>query len=224
MAYNYFSQQLINTDQLNLSDVFPEQQMEAERSLNVSYNLADIVLYLSDVTNNFKKSELKYIDLDNAIESIVKKYYKSINQKNPFVTTDTGLQQLDEGTIPREAAIVGEGKLKGKGTVKPAKKSIFATEEPKKKVVEEVITEEPKQLQTPIEAPASVEEAVFDAMEEQAILLGQIQVVEENPELMEDTDTMQLISDQTMAAFSYDEDEARKWYAEQGFDYDKYNK
>ena len=123
MAYKFFSQQLLSKNILNLSDVFPEKQNLAKETTNVSYDLGDIVLYLQDVTENFRFSDTKYVELDNAIQSIIDKYYKSINKMNPFRSDlDTmALAQLDAGTVPREAAVVKEGKIKGKGAAKAAK-------------------------------------------------------------------------------------------------------
>ena len=123
MAYKFFSQQLLSKNILNLSDVFPEKQNLAKETTNVSYDLGDIVLYLQDVTENFRFSDTKYVELDNAIQSIIDKYYKSINKMNPFRSDlDTmALAQLDAGTVPREAAVVKEGSIKGKGAAKAAK-------------------------------------------------------------------------------------------------------
>ena len=64
MAYKYFSQQLLTKNLLDLSEVFPQKQEIAKEQNNVAYNLGDIVLYLQEVTENFKftdaKAPLKY--------------------------------------------------------------------------------------------------------------------------------------------------------------------
>jgi hypothetical protein len=122
MAYKFFSQKLLSNQEVDLSQVFPEKQEMAREQNNVSYNLADIVLFLQDRTENFKFAEAQYIDLDNAISEIVNKYYKSKGEKNPFLNDidDESLSQFESGVIPREAAIVEEGKIKGKGIAKPA--------------------------------------------------------------------------------------------------------
>jgi hypothetical protein len=143
MAYKYFTEKLLSSDTLDLGTVFPEKQELARESNNVSYNLADIVLFLKDRTENFKRVESQYVDLDNAISEIVNKFYKSKGEKNPFV------EELDEESLaefesktPREAAIVDKGEMKSKGAPKAApdveKKKSTKAEEPKKK------TEEPK--------------------------------------------------------------------------------
>lgn len=122
MAYKFFSQKLLSNQELDLSQVFPEKQEMAREQNNVSYNLADIVLFLQDRTENFKFAEAQYIDLDNAISEIVNKYYKSKGEKNPFLNDidEESLSQFESGVIPREAVIVEEGKIKGKGIAKPA--------------------------------------------------------------------------------------------------------
>jgi hypothetical protein len=148
MAYKYFSQQLVDKNLLDLSEVFPQKQEIAQEQNNVAYNLMDIVIYLQKVTENFKFTDAKYIDLDQAIKAIINKYYVSINQKNPF-DNDIDLAALDqfkEGVVPREAAIVKEGEVKGKGVAKPA---------PSKKVKEEVIRE----VKTPAPSEIAIDKA-----------------------------------------------------------------
>jgi hypothetical protein len=139
MAYKYFTEKLLSSDMLDLSSVFPEKQEMARESNNVSYSLADIVLFLKDRTENFKRVDAQYVDLDNAISEIINKFYKSKGEKNPFV------QEIDEESLaefqsktPREAAIVEKGELKGKGAPKAApdvekkaKKAEPKKEEPK---------------------------------------------------------------------------------------------
>jgi hypothetical protein len=148
MAYKFFSQKLLSSNELDLSQVFPEKQELARGQNNVSYNLADIVLFLKDRTEDFKFVEGQYIDLDNAISEIVNKYYKSIGEKNPFIDDidEDALKDFEAGVVPREAVIVEEGKQKGKGVAKPApevkgkksKEVVEVKEEPKKlEVVEE---------------------------------------------------------------------------------------
>ena len=123
MSYRYFSQQLIDKNLLDLSQVFADKQAEAQKMGNVAYSLGDIVLYLQDVTDDFKLSDRKYIDLDNAIQSIIEKYYKSIGQENPFLKLDSLVSKEEEKEkTPREAAIVEEGKVKVKGVAKKSPK------------------------------------------------------------------------------------------------------
>jgi hypothetical protein len=141
MAYKYFTEQLLSSG-VDLSDVFPEKQEIARENGNVSYNLGDIAMYIKDVTENFKKSENHYIELDNAISEIVNKWYKSKGEKNPFIPEiDSELAKEFSSTTPREAAIVDKGDIKSKGTPKaaPDVAKPKAAKEPKvKEVVEEV--------------------------------------------------------------------------------------
>jgi hypothetical protein len=122
MAYKFFSQKLLSSNELDLTQVFPDKQELARGQNNVSYNLADIVLFLKDRTEDFKFVEGQYIDLDNAISEIVNKYYKSLGEKNPFIDDidEDSLKDFESGLVPREAVIVEEGKQKGKGIAKPA--------------------------------------------------------------------------------------------------------
>ena len=124
MKYNYFSQELLDRkDVLNLADVFTEQQKIAQDTINVSFNLEDIVLYLKDVTKDFTFVDLKYVDLDTAIRSIVSKYYNKKGEPNPFSKEDMVLSGFTEGQPPREAVEVKDGKLKGKGIGKVVTKT-----------------------------------------------------------------------------------------------------
>lgn len=138
MAYKFFSQKLLSSNQLDLTQVFPEKQEIARESNNVSYNLADIVLFLKDRTEDFKFVEAQYIDLDNAISEIVNKYYKYKGEKNPFIDDidEDALKEFEAGVVPREAVIVEDGKQKGKGVAKPAPTK--ETKKSKEKIVEEV--------------------------------------------------------------------------------------
>jgi len=136
MAYKYFTEKLLSNDMLDLSTVFPEKQEMARESNNVSYNLTDIVLFLKDRTENFKRVEAQYVDLDNAISEIVNKFYKSKGEKNPFVEEidEESLEEFQSKT-PREAAIVEKGELKSKGAPKAApdveKKKSAKAEDPR---------------------------------------------------------------------------------------------
>jgi len=144
MAYKYFTQQLVDKKLLDLSEVFPQKQEIAKEQNNVAYNLMDIVIYLQKVTENFKFTDTKYIDLDQAIKAIINKHYVSIGQKNPF-DTDIDLAALDqfkEGVVPREAAIVKEGEIKGKGVAKPAPSKVKEIKEE----VREVKTKAPSEV------------------------------------------------------------------------------
>lgn len=144
MAYKYFTQQLVDKKLLDLSEVFPQKQEIAKEQNNVAYNLMDIVIYLQKVTENFKFTDAKYIDLDQAIKAIIYKYYVSIGQKNPFDTDIdlAALEQFKEGVVPREAAIVKDGELKGKGVAKPAPSKVKEVKEE----LREVKTKAPSEI------------------------------------------------------------------------------
>jgi hypothetical protein len=130
MAYKYFTELLIDKNLVNLSEIFPEKQKMAQDRSQVSYNLGDVVIYLQDVTNDFKNSDNKYIDLDNAIREIIVKYYKSIGiDKNPIEAQDKEISEY-ESNVPREAFTVEDGKIKGKGVPKPAPKKIGIDKNP----------------------------------------------------------------------------------------------
>lgn len=120
MAYKYFTEQLLMSD-VDLTSVFSEKQEFARQSNNVSYSLMDIAVFLKDRTENFKKIEAQYVDLDNAISQIINKYYVSKGEKNPFLADidDEALKDFESKT-PREAAIVEKGEIKGKGAPKAA--------------------------------------------------------------------------------------------------------
>ena len=205
-TYDFFSKQLIGSDKINLSDVFTSVQGDARQALNVSYGLSDIVVYLQDVTQDFKRTERQYIDLDNAIQSIVFKYYESKNQSNPFKSNTTGVVQVDQG--PREAVSIKEGKSKGKGKAR----SIFKKDE-------EVAVVEPE-----IVAPAVLPVAeTLDQSQEEKTLRDLIKDMEAEG-LSDDPDVISEIADQVMITFGYGrEEEAKKWFEQNGFDYDKYN-
>lgn len=119
MAYKYFTQKLLSSD-LNLADVFPEQQDDARVQVNASYSLFDIAQFLQDRTDNFNKTEQQYIDLDSAISEIISKWYKSTGKENPFIEKGLDDEEVKPPTTPRESAIVDDGKLKSKGAPKAA--------------------------------------------------------------------------------------------------------
>ena len=119
MAYQYFSQQLVNSNILDLSQVFPDKQQTAKERNNVAYNLGDIVIFLQDITKNFKVQDNKYMDLDNGIREIILRYYKEQNLENPFeIYKVIEEDKYDKGIVPREAAVVKDGKIKGQGVAK----------------------------------------------------------------------------------------------------------
>jgi hypothetical protein len=202
-SYDFFSKQLVGSDKINLTDVFPDIQAEAKQATNVSYGLADIVLFLQDVTQDFQRAERQYIDLDNAIQSIVKKYFDSKSVDNPFKLNTTGVVQVDDS--PRAPSVVKDGKMKGKGT---PKSTIFKKDEP-----------------APAPAPVVAAPVVDEQAAEREYLKELIKTAEDEG-FSDDPDTIASIADETLIAFGFGDEaeaEARKWFKDNGFDYDKYN-
>jgi hypothetical protein len=199
--YNFFSKQLIGNDNIDLSQVFPDLQKEARQSINVSYGLGDIVLYLQDVTQDFKRAERQYVDLDNAIQSIVFKYYDSKNITNPFKANTTETSQLEQG--PREAVVIKEGKASGKGK----SRNIFRKDE-EIKTPEPIVQAPPVPLEDVVDEKQILKDYIIDM---DAVGAG------------DDPDIILEIGDQIKRTFGGREEEAKKWFKENGFDYDKYN-
>jgi hypothetical protein len=169
MAYKYFTQQLINKNVLDLSSVFPEKQKIAQDRSQVSYNLGDVVVYLKDITDDFKITDNKYIDLDNAIREIIVKYYKSIGiEKNPITSgiDDEAVKELDK-TSATEAYIVEDGKLKGKGVAKSAPKKEEKVSSKKEEVVVKKInvTDKISQFKKELEKRQDIIDTVYDDQE-----------------------------------------------------------
>jgi hypothetical protein len=195
MAYKYFSQQLLTKNLLDLSEVFPQKQQTAKEQNNVAYNLFDIVSYLQEVTENFKFTDTKYIDLDQGIKAIVNKYYVSIATKNPFDSNIEALTELEEGIVPREAAVVREGEIKGKGVAKPAPSRV--------KEVVELVEEAPKKSTpkkekvTPAPSEAAIEKADDVKIQQFKNTLDNLQMLFDDSTSEEQQD---LISSQTKRA------------------------
>ncbi len=112
----YFTEQLLAAN-VNLENVFPEKQKNAQNRNGVSYNMADVALYLKDASENFKSKDPKFLDLDEAIKEIMNRYYKSIGEPNPFEVKE---KDKFEGKTPKEAAVVTDGEVKRKGALKAA--------------------------------------------------------------------------------------------------------
>jgi len=112
----YFTEQLLASN-VNLENVFPEKQKNAQNRNGVSYNMADVALYLKDASENFKSKDPKFLDLDEAIKEIMNRYYKSIGEPNPFEVKE---KDKFEGKTPKEAAVVTDGEVKRKGALKAA--------------------------------------------------------------------------------------------------------
>ena len=87
MAYRYFTKELLDkSNEIDIANIFPEKQQKAKEMLNTNYSLAEIVSWMRDNTNNFKKSENYFIDLDQAVKKVVDRYYESTNKANPFIS------------------------------------------------------------------------------------------------------------------------------------------
>ena len=136
MAFNYFSKQLLDTDKIVLSDVFPEKQQVAKDKQRVTYGLEDIVLYLKDSTEDFKFYDPKYAELDGGVKEVVNKYFISIGKDNPFEQfgPKQGLTpEYKEGIVPKEPFVVekdkkiGEYKVTGKGITAPKEDVVDAS-------------------------------------------------------------------------------------------------
>lgn len=116
MAYKYFTKRLLQEGNIDLASVFPEKQAMAREQCNVSYGLPEIVDYLRTATENFKFSDQRYIDLDNAVRAIVGRCYTSMNMRNPFEESGEAVieDEYVQGNEPKKAAIVADGKTKQK--------------------------------------------------------------------------------------------------------------
>ena len=158
MAYKYFTKQLLeNLDKnnLDLSNVFSEKQQKAKEANNVAYGFSDIVYYLKDSTNDFKTSESRFIDVDNAIRTIIQNYYKSIGERNPFEVGEDDIfkeEEIDLGKAPKESFEVKDGEIKvvtaPRGlSKKTEKEELEVFEKPKK----ETKSEKVKKIEAAIE-------------------------------------------------------------------------
>jgi hypothetical protein len=114
----YFVERLIAKN-VNLDEVLPEQQKSAQIRNNVTYNLADVVMYMKDATENFKIKTAEFIDMDEAIREIMKRHYKSKNIPNPFELPEEEQEDF-EGETPKEPLEVKDGKTTAKGAPKAA--------------------------------------------------------------------------------------------------------
>lgn len=157
MAYKYFTKELIEKqDKYNLdfNNIFPEKQQVAKDTNNVAYGLGDIIYYLKDATNDFKIVENKWIDTDNAINTIVSNYYKSIGQMNPFSAPEEIFEdvEIEEGKTPKESFEVKDGKI----DVITAPKGVIRKEKP---------IQEPKAKETKTETKAEKVKKLNEAAE-----------------------------------------------------------
>jgi len=100
MAYKYFTKQLVaKADEVNLATIFADKQELAKNRLNTNYSLPEIVDWIKENTNNFKRSENYFIDLDEAIKRLVFKYYTVTGAVNPF--TEQEIEDVEAKSQPR---------------------------------------------------------------------------------------------------------------------------
>ena len=159
MAYKYFTKTLLDSGLVDLDSVFPEKQRLAKEQNNVSYGLASVVDYLRTQTNNFKLSDNKFIDIDNAISSIIDEWYKSKDEKNPFRFDEEDIvpdSTYDKGNTPREAAAVRDGRVVSRGAPKAAPSMVPSVKQDAeaKKTIEETVVNPVQGIE---EVPAVVE-------------------------------------------------------------------
>lgn len=159
MAYKYFSKQLLESNALDLNEVFHAKQNTAREQGGVSYGLLDIVLFLKDKTSNFSVSDQTYIELDTVVEEIVNRYYKSINQTNPFKGRIKIKPEFKPGVVPKEGFDVKDGKVTGRGVVKPS----AGTEEPS--AYEQLAEQETAEVEEKLEPTETAKEQVQETIE-----------------------------------------------------------
>lgn len=165
MAYKFFTKDLLKkSSEIDLASIFPEKQQNAKARLNTNYSLPEIVDWIRTNTNDFKKSENYFIDLDQAIRRLVFKYYESTSKPNPFITD---VEEVEASAQPRVPAEVTSG-----------------VKSTKSEKVEEV-KEEIKQ-----EAVALTSESVNEAMESLRVL---IELEPENTSYKEALESMEIL-------------------------------
>jgi hypothetical protein len=117
-TYNYQTKAILGSN-VDLNAVFPERQEDAKIALNVDFGLRDTALFLQTVSGNWTSADTKLMDMDNAISSIIAKYYKSTGADNPFADSDAGKKPKTKvaSTIqaPISGADVNMGKVKTRG-------------------------------------------------------------------------------------------------------------
>lgn len=108
MAYSYFTKKLLaKSNEIDLANIFPDKQERAKERLNTNYSLPQIVDWIKENTNNFRKSENYFIDLDQAIQRLVFKYYASTNLKNPFKDEIEEVEVKAQPRVPSEVSAEG---------------------------------------------------------------------------------------------------------------------
>ena len=106
MAYSYFTKKLL-ASQIDLSSIFADKQDAAKSKLNTNYSLPQIVDWVKENTNDFKRSINEFIDLDIAIKRLVFKYYEKTNQKNPFTEEVVEVEEIQQPRVPTEVTPTG---------------------------------------------------------------------------------------------------------------------
>lgn len=146
MAYRYFSEKLIGQDKLDLSSVFPEKVRGIQQVMGINFGLPEIVLFIKQRSQDFKSEDKYLVELDFATKEIIKSWYKSIKQSNPFETKDAIDEMLDktqQGAKPRDAVTTTDtGRVVPKPVSAPAEEPKRGRGRPPKKVEEVVETQE----------------------------------------------------------------------------------
>lgn len=124
MAYRYFTKDLLaKSNEIDLANIFAEKQQKAKEMLNTNYSLSEIVSWIKDNTNNFKKSENYFIDLDQAIKKLVYRYYESTNIANPFIYESE--VEIEGYSQPRIPSTTGKADIKTKEEVEQVKEELI---------------------------------------------------------------------------------------------------
>lgn len=121
MAYKYFTKRLLEkSDEIDLSAIVSDKQARAKERLNTNYGLPEIVDWIKVSTNNFRRTDNYFIDLDQAVQRLVYKYYESVGRANPFKGE---VEEVEEVTaqprVPTE--VTTSGVKRGQPDVKVVK-------------------------------------------------------------------------------------------------------
>ena len=123
MAYKYFTKKLLEkSNEIDLASIVPEKQQRAKEMLNTNYGLPQIVDWIKESTNNFKRTDNYFIDLDQAIQRLVYKYYDSIGRANPFKGEIEVEEVKAQVRVPAEVTVQG---------IKTGKPDVSKAPEPK---------------------------------------------------------------------------------------------
>jgi hypothetical protein len=109
MAHKYFTKQLLDkSNNIDLANIFSDKQEDAKKKLNTDYSIPQIADWIKENTNNFKKQDGYYIDLDQALKRVVFKYYDSTSQVNPF-SEEVDDEVVELGQPRRAVEVTSEG-------------------------------------------------------------------------------------------------------------------